>query len=201
MRTAFCFDLDGTVTQEEILPLLARELDIFDEIQALTLATINGAIPFDSSFKLRVKILSTIPIARVRKIISGVMLHTRIVEFMRLNATQCFLITGNLDVWLLDLLNVLGIAAYTSIARHDGDQLLGVASILNKGEAVDNVRCKGFDRVIAVGDGMGDVPMFLRADVRIAFGGVHHPIKTLKELSDFVVFTEEALCRTLNTLL
>ena len=48
---------------------------------------------------------------------------------------------------------------------------------------------------------MGDVPMFEKSDYTIAYGGVHTPIKTLIELSNVVVFTEEALCRMLNTLL
>ncbi len=53
---------------------------------------------------------------------------------------------------------------------------------------------------MAVGDGMGDVGMFEASDVRIAFGGVHEPIQTLVEVSDFVCFTENSLCNVLSTL-
>ena len=38
-KTAYCFDLDGTVTQEEILPEIANVLGIKEEIYALTKAT------------------------------------------------------------------------------------------------------------------------------------------------------------------
>ena len=46
MSSAFCFDLDGTITKDEILPILSREIGLFEEISALTDATINGVIPF-----------------------------------------------------------------------------------------------------------------------------------------------------------
>jgi phosphoserine phosphatase len=48
---------------------------------------------------------------------------------------------------------------------------------------------------------MNDVDMFANADVRISFGGVHEPVQTLVQMSDIVVYTESALCRTLRTLL
>ena len=46
MKKIFCFDLDGTITTQEILPLIAAELDLYEEISTLTQATINGLIPF-----------------------------------------------------------------------------------------------------------------------------------------------------------
>ena len=54
--TAFCFDLDGVVTSQELLPLIAEELGYYEEIKALTDATIKGIIPFESSFRLRCRI-------------------------------------------------------------------------------------------------------------------------------------------------
>ena len=43
-------------------------LDLYDEISALTQATINGLIPFERSFKLRCKILSDVPVKKVQEI-------------------------------------------------------------------------------------------------------------------------------------
>lgn len=200
-KTAFCFDLDGTITKEEILPLLAKKLDLFDEIQALTMATINGFIPFESSFKLRTMILSQIPISQIQDIVVDVKLHHQIVEFIQQNRENCFIVTGNLDVWLEKLLSKLRIQAITSIAHYDKDRLIGVSKILNKGDAINEIRQQGFDRIISVGDGMGDVNMFNQSNISIAYGGVHKPVQTLIELSDILTFKEESLCRTLNTLL
>ena len=46
------FDLDGTVTKVETLPLLAEELDLADEMKLLTDLTLSGKIPFKKSFFL-----------------------------------------------------------------------------------------------------------------------------------------------------
>ena len=65
-KVFFAFDLDGTVTKEEILPLLARELGLESEMRILTDLTLNGTIEFHQSFILRVAILKAIPISRIR---------------------------------------------------------------------------------------------------------------------------------------
>lgn len=197
--TAFCFDLDGVVTSQELLPLIAEELGYYEEMKALTDATIKGIVPFESSFRLRCRILSDVPISCVRQIASQVHLHRRIVSFLHAHPDNAFIITGNLDVWIADLLRELRVACHSSIGTADGDKLTGVKKVLNKGDAVQLLRQR-FDRIVAVGDGMGDVNMFEKADVRIAFGAVHPPIESLVQLSDFLCFSEEALCQTLSTL-
>lgn len=201
MRTAFCFDLDGTLTRQEILPLIARDIDLYQEIEALTLATINGVIPFPNSFKLRCRILSEVPIARVRAIIAGVKLYEEIVQFISCHTACCFIATGNLDVWIQEIVQKIGCPTYSSTARYSGDRLKGIEKILDKADVVNSIKTKGFNRVVAIGDGMGDVSMFQQADIRIAYGATHNPNQTLLELSDFVIFNESALCRTLSTLL
>ena len=54
MNKIFCFDLDGTITTQEILPLIASELDLYEEILTLTHATINGLIPCRMVAKLAI---------------------------------------------------------------------------------------------------------------------------------------------------
>ncbi|HOB54412.1 MAG TPA: HAD family phosphatase [Acidobacteriota bacterium] len=202
MRTAFFFDLDGTVTRQEILPLLSKEIGLYSEMQVFTDATIRGMIPFDSSFKLRCKILNEIPISRAKQLISQVAVNETVVKFIRRHSDQCFIVTGNLDVWVSTLLDQIGAYYFCSSAEHDCDRLIGVRHILNKGSAVQEVKQRGnVERVVAIGDGMNDVDMFAQSDIRIAFGGVHEPVQTLIQMSDIVVYTEDALCRTLNTLL
>lgn len=199
LSTAFCFDLDGVVTSQELLPLMAEDLGYYEEIKALTDATIKGIIPFESSFRLRCRILSDIPISRARAITSQVDLHRRIVAFLHAHPDNAFIVTGNLDVWIADLMCELRVGCISSVGTTDGDKLTGVHKILNKGDAVQALR-QHFDRIVAVGDGMGDVTMFEKSDVRIAFGAVHPPIESLVQLSDFLCFSEEALCQTLSTL-
>jgi phosphoserine phosphatase len=57
MSTFFCFDLDGTMTRREILPAIASEVGLSEEIALLTSLTMRGLVPFESSFRLRCRIL------------------------------------------------------------------------------------------------------------------------------------------------
>jgi len=199
MSKAFCFDLDGTITSQEILPLLSKEVGLYEEFNALTAATIRGVIPFTNSFLLRCRLLNEIPISRVQTIVGHVGLNQEVVSFIAKNRQNSFVVTGNLDVWIAPLISRLGCRFFTSVANANGDSLLNVKHVINKGDVIKELRTK-FSEIIAIGDGMGDVPMFEQADVRIAFGGVHNPIETLTQLSDYVVFHERSLCRLLNTL-
>lgn len=198
-RTAYCFDLDGTITSQEILPLISRELGIQDEISLLTDVTMKGLIPFESSFKLRVRLLSSIPISTVQKVVEKVTLQKRLISFIHEHKEDCYVVTGNLDVWIERLKEKLGCAIFSSVAQSRGDRLLGVGKILNKADVIDGLRDR-YDRIVAVGDGMNDAPMFERADVKIAYGGVHAPVETLIDLATFVTYAEGGLCNILNTL-
>lgn len=199
VKTAYCFDLDGTITSQEILPLISREVGLHEEIATLTDITMQGLIPFESSFKLRVKLLNSISIARVQNIVRNVSLQHKIVQFIKSNSQNCYAITGNLDIWIQSLKEKIGCEFYCSSADYTGDQLHGIRHILNKGNTVKILREK-YDRIVAVGDGMNDAPMFEQADVRIAYGGVHSPVETLIQLADFVTYREDGLCNILSTL-
>ena len=99
-----------------------------------------------------------------------------------------------------ELLNKLGVESFTSLASLDQEgRLNGVSHILNKSDAVKSLR-KRFDRIVTIGEGMNDVPMFEVADWRIAFGATHEPNGTLCKLSDFIVYDEGSLCRLLKML-
>jgi HAD superfamily phosphoserine phosphatase-like hydrolase len=200
MADAFCFDLDGTITSREILPMLAAEVGYAEELAALTDATIKGVIPFASSFRLRCKILSDLPISQARRIIEATPLFPRIADFVRSRPNQCFVVTGNLDIWIEPLVLMLGVKAYSSTAETESDRLVRVRHVLDKGDALKELRPR-YDRIIAVGDGMGDVSMFENADVKIAFGGVHRPVDALVDMSDMICLSETALLNTLERML
>jgi HAD superfamily phosphoserine phosphatase-like hydrolase len=199
MPTAYCFDLDGTITKDEILPILSREIGLFEEIAALTEATVQGVIPFRRSFLLRCRLLGEIPVSRVQEIIAKVRMNEEILAFIRRNKDNCFVITGNLDAWVAPLVETVGCRFFCSNANVDGDRLTGVGHVLNKADAVAEIR-PNYEKIVAIGDGMGDVQMFEQSDVRVAFGGTHRPIQTLLQLAHFVSFNERSLCNLLNTL-
>ena len=199
MSTAFCFDLDGTVTKDEILPVLSREIGLFEEISALTEATVQGVIPFRRSFLLRCRLLAEIPVSRIQEIISDIKVNEGILTFIRSHRNNCYIVTGNLDVWVRPLFSRFGCRFFCSTANVYGDRLIEVNHVLDKAKAIAEIR-PGHSKIVAIGDGMGDVRMFENSDVRIAFGGTHRPIHTLLKLADFVSFHERSLCNLLGTL-
>ena len=199
MTTAFAFDLDGTLTTQEVLPLIATELGLQREMRVLTDLTLSGAIPFEDSFRLRCAVLSAVPISKVRDIVSDVPLDPDIEAFVRKRPSECFVVTGNLDIWVSPLVERLGCQLFASRARADGDRLASVETVLLKSHPVQQLR-ERFERVVAIGESMNDLPMFEVADVSVAFGGVHRPARAALEACDYVVYQGGALCRLLNTL-
>lgn len=198
MKTAICFDLDGTVTKEEILPLISKKAGIFEEINLLTQITLKGLIPFQNSFKLRVKLLSAVPISTVKQVVNNTLLDTRIQAFIQKNKTDCYIITGNLDVWIEELISEkLGCQFFSSKANQVNDTLTDLTSVLDKRDAVLSLR-NNYDHIITIGDSMNDCSMFEVADTKIAFGGVHDPVESLKKLSDYIVYDSKSLIQLLE---
>ena len=200
MKRAFCFDLDGTITREEILPEIARNVGIHEEIEILTKITMQGLMTFDKSLKLRVKLLSTIPISDVKQVVSKIKINKDIQNFIKENKENCFIVTGNLDVWIKEFIDThFGCRFFSSEASYEGDTLLGLTNILQKSNAVKSLR-NDFDSIVTVGDGMNDCSMFEAGDIGIAFGGVHPPVPTLIKLSDYVCYDGGTLVNLLNAL-
>lgn len=200
MRIAFCFDLDGTLTQEEILPQIAKHVDLFEEIDLLTKITMRGLITFSKSFKLRVRLLSTVPITTVKQTVNAIPVDKALQAFVQNNKADCYIVTGNLDVWVDEFIDrEYGCAYFSSLAKVDGDKLLDIAKILDKQEAILELRSR-YDVIVAVGDGMNDCTMLEHADVGIAFGGVHEPVSTLVSIADYVCYDGRSLAVLLESL-
>ena len=199
MNTIYCFDLDGTITSQELLPLMAAELDLYEEISALTEATINGLIPFERSFKLRCKLLSDVPIEKVQDVANKVKLNNVIVEFIKENKDNSCIITGNIYEWIKPIVEKIGCKIFCSKGKFKNGKLIGLEKIVDKGEIIRTLN-QNNKSTVAVGDGMGDVLMFQESNTSIAFGGVHEPIETLMKVSDYLVYDEDSLCRLLSTL-
>ena len=194
MRKIYAFDLDGTVTTVETLPLLAAELGLSKEIKFLTALTLDGSIPFEMSFRIRYRILKRIPVGRIQEIMASVPLDKSIVAFIRSNKTDCALVTGNLDRWIEPISARLGCEIYSSTTDSDGR-----LSVLDKGQTIRRLKNIA-DRVIAIGESFNDVAMMSAADVSIAYAGVHRPIGAALSAADYVVFDGATLCRLLKIL-
>lgn len=195
----FAFDLDGTITKQEILPILAKYLNLYNEMQILTKMTLNGEIPFEKSFLMRFYILNNIPISEIHKIIKNIPINNNIIKFIQENKENCAVLTGNLDLWIKPLIDILGCKCYSSKGRFASDGRIELVEIMEKGRAIRQLRTE-YKNIIAIGDSNNDVPMFEEADVAIAYGGVHNPTDKARLNSDYVTYDGGALCRLLRML-
>jgi len=200
MSTAYCFDLDGTISTLEILPCIAAELGVSDEISSLTRLTMDGHIPFPESLRLRALILGQVAIERVHQTIDMVPLDPHLVSFLSEYTKDCFIITGNLDLWIAPLLDRLGCNWVSSQAIHVEGRLR-VEHVLDKSQAIRQIRSAGtHSRIVAVGDGANDIPMFQEADLAVAYGGVHPPAPSAAAAASIIVHDSKTLCTLLKAL-
>ena len=98
--TKFIFDLDGTITKEETLPLIARHFKVEEKIEELTRATVAGEVPFIESFIQRVNILGKLPVSKINQLLSQVEIYGDLVSFIQSNVDMCSIATGNLNCWI-----------------------------------------------------------------------------------------------------
>lgn len=195
----FLFDLDATVTKEEILPALAEQVGLLEEMREMTEKTMRGEIPFQSSFLARVEMLKTIPVSRVAEIVEKTPLNEELSQFIRTHASRCYIVTGNIDVWIEKLIKRIGLPmshCYCSSASVADDYIISVNSVVDK----EKIAKQFVVPVVAVGDGSNDAEMVRLADVGIGYGGVRPVAYSLMCNATHVICDEHRLCSFLHML-
>jgi HAD superfamily phosphoserine phosphatase-like hydrolase len=196
----FIFDLDGTVTAEETLPLIAKHFHIQAEIDSITKETIQGNIPFVESFIKRVHLLEELPSSEISSLLGSVNLYPQLQDFIQKNSAHCIIASGNLLCWVDRLIEKIGCRAFCSEATVENNRIIKLTKILRKELVVEEFQHNGYE-VVYIGDGNNDLEAMRAADIAIAVGMTHYPSKSLLPVSDYVIFNEKALCRQLNQLL
>ena len=197
MDNVYLFDLDSTVTREEILPSISKLAGLENEISKITEQAMMGEIPFEDNFRQRIKILSNISVKEASTVVEGIKLNEQIVKFIQQNKQKCFIVTSNLDAWINKLIAKIGMTdnLFCTKANIADDKITGVDTILKKEQIIGKFPN---NKIIAIGDGNNDIKMLEQADVGIAFGGVRKISPKLLEVCDFAVYTEERICNLLN---
>lgn len=195
----FLFDLDSTITKVEILPEISKFIGVEDEIKKLTEDTTQGSIPFKYSFLKRVEILGKIDVDTVSDMIEKLPLNENIAKFVEENRDSCYIITGNLDVWIYKLLERIGMRehCYCSKALVEDRRIKKVISVLDKGRQVDQI----VQPFISIGDGDNDSAMAEKAKIAIGFGGVRDIAPSLMRTIDYAFYNEITLYNFLNSIL
>lgn len=195
----FLFDLDSTISKQEILPTISKRIGKENEMRELTEATMKGEIPFKSSFLNRVELLGAVDVSEVNKLVSEIPLNTEIANFIFENKDRCYVLTGNLDVWISGLMDRLGLNnhVYCSKANVKNDRISQVISVVDK-----ELMVKQFVQpIVVIGDGDNDAGMARHANIAIGFGGVREIAPSLLTNIDFAFYDDKRCAQFLKTLL
>ena len=196
----FLFDLDGTITKEETLPIIAKHFHIEEEIEKITKDTIQGNIPFIESFIRRVHVLGELPVSQINDLLGNIELSCCIVDFIQNHLENAFVVTGNLDVWVLKLIEKVGCQYYASSGEIRDNKVVKLTNILKKEDIVKKYQAEG-KKVVFIGDGNNDAEAMRISDISIAFGNIHWPSNSVLQVATHAIFSEEELCRFLKQLL
>lgn len=195
----FLFDLDSTITKKEILPTVSEKIGKSAEMRALTEATMQGEIPFKTSFLHRVDLLKGIDVRSVADDVAAIPVNENIVQFITQNKDRCCVVTGNLDCWIGELMAKIGIAdrVYCSKTQVTDGQLKSVISVIDK-----ELTAKQFVQpLVVIGDGDNDSGMAKCAEIAVGFGGVRKIAPSLLRNIDFAFYDDKRCADFLRTLL
>jgi HAD superfamily phosphoserine phosphatase-like hydrolase len=193
----YLFDLDGTLTRCETLPLIAQTFGLEAQIGELTQQTIQGNIPFVESFIHRVNILKELPVSQVCALLATVALHESVLQFIRDNQDDCVIVTGNCRVWVQALAQRIGCELIASETSLVDDRIVKLTKIVKKEDVVRAYQAQG-EQVVFIGDGNNDAEAMRLADVSLASGLIHMPSRSVLDVCDYLVFDENTLARQLN---
>ena len=193
----FLFDLDGTLTKQETLPLIARHFRIEGEIASITAETVAGHIPFAESLRRRVGLLGQLPVTEVAALLENVELHPLTIKFMQGHRQNCHVVTGNLSCWTQLLLKKIGCPYHASVAQVKNNRVTKLRRILNKEKIVRHYMRTGH-QVVFVGDGGNDAAAMRAATVPIAAALTHTPAPATLAAAHFVAATDNDLCNLLR---
>ncbi len=195
----FLFDLDSTITKKEILPTISERIGKLEEMRELTEATMRGEIPFKTSFLNRVEILKSVSVTEVSEIVEKIPLNNAIANFIKENKDRCYIVTGNIDIWINRLMDKLDMNnhVYCSKVNVKDDYISQIISIADKELIVKQF----VQPLVVIGDGDNDSGMAKFADIAIGFGGVRNIAPSLLRNIDYAFYDDERCANFLKTLL
>jgi HAD superfamily phosphoserine phosphatase-like hydrolase len=197
VKYKFVFDLDGTLTAEETLPMIGRQFGRQAEIKQITAEVIRGTVPFVTGFLERVRLLGDLDVGKVSDLLAKTRLNLHLKDFVLENQEICAIATGNFRGWIDRLSSKFGCQVFASEGSIGETGHLEISSVLQKEEVVKYFQGEGY-RVVFIGEGNNDSEAMRCADLSIAFGLVHEPANSVLQVADYLVYSEVALVRLLQ---
>ena len=195
----FLFDLDGTVTQQETLPIIARHFGAEADMVQLTEQAVSGAVPYEQSLRNRVMMLRDCSVREVAQLLASVPFYEKIYQFISEHKAQCAVVTSNLDCWCSSLISRLGCQGFCSQAITCDDRVVEIASIIKKELIVDHFKEQG-ETVVFIGDGNNDLQAMQHAHIAIAAGLSNPPAPCLIPIANHITKDQQSLYNTLINL-
>ena len=178
----FCFDMDSTLIQGEVIDELAKMAGVADRVVAITASAMRGEIEFQESFLRRVGLLAGLPESRARELLDRIPLMEgaeRLFRTLHTMGAKTAILSGGFTFFGAYLKERLGVDhVYANQLDVDAD---GFVTGEVRGQIVDGARKaellveiaakEGIPlaEVVAVGDGANDLPMLRLAGMGVAF--------------------------------
>lgn len=111
----------------------------------------------------------------------------------------CYIVTGNLDVWIEGLMKRIGMEnnLFCSKALGKDGYIQDVFSIVDKNAVISQMVLP----FVAVGDGNNDAEMIEAADIGIGYGGVRNIATSVLMCASHAIYQEDKLVEFLERLL
>lgn len=198
----FLFDLDGTITQVETLPFIAKHFQVEkfpNQMAEMTKESLLGNISFEESFTARVAMLKHLPVDKIADLLANIPLFSALEKFIFEHKNDCALVTGNIGHWVESLCQRIGCERYTSTAFVEDNRLIKILNIIKKENIVKKYQDAGY-YVIFIGDSNNDLEAMRQANCSILSALLHNPIENLREIADYCIYDENMLYQLLTFL-
>lgn len=180
-RRLFCFDMDSTLIQAEVIDELAKMAGVGDQVSKITEAAMRGELNFDESFTRRVGLLKGLPAERVYRLFEAVRLAEgaeHLIRTLKLLGYKTAILSGGFNFFARHLQEKLGIDFVHSNELEIVDGVVTgrvIPPIMNGARKAEKLReiadreGISLEQVVAVGDGANDIPMLNLAGMGIAY--------------------------------
>jgi len=180
-RRLFCFDMDSTLIEGEVIDELARMAGVGEQVSQITAAAMRGELDFDQSFTRRVGLLKGLAAEKVHGLLGTIPVTAgaeRMFRTLKLLGMKTAILSGGFNFFARSLQQRFGIDyVYSNELEIDYGVVTGrvIPPIINggrKAELLGEIAGRegiSLEQVVAVGDGANDLPMLSLAGMGIAY--------------------------------